>query len=1045
MTSLQAADQLFRQLDPAMDVTQWTGRCRLRDPERAAVNLQRLASLRIPLPLLHTLVQQLACHLPQVSDADMALNNLERFCAASRNPLSLAALFERDPTAMPVLLNIFSTSQFLTDLMIRDQASYDALRLAAGQPVTREILIDELDQALSVLEPADAAGGMAVIRRFRHRETLRIAFGDLIGKQDLETVTGQISHLADAVCAAALQFAFRKLVDKHGHPRGRDGQLSTMTVIAMGKLGGQELNYSSDIDLVFFYRADGETDGPRPIANRDFFDRAGRQLVKLLSGNTPLGVAYRVDMRLRPGGQRAPLSCSAGNAASYYDLQGRTWERQALVKARAVAGDLWLGERLLRQLHNWVYERRLTAAEINGIKALKRQIERRALEEGDAFTNLKTGHGGIRDIEFAIQFLQLLHGGELPEVRTGNTLEAIARLYRAGCLNSQEQTLLDAGYRWLRQLEHRLQIMFDLQTHSLPDDTGELARLARRMGLSDDDRGTVLQHFRRQLESTTRHNRTILDHLLHDAFAGEETDDAGQEADLVLDSFLPEATAEKILERYGFRNPLAAHRNLTLLATERNRFLSGRRCRHFLAAIARQLLTEIATTPQPDETLLNLTKVSDSLGGKAAIWELFSNHPPSLKLYVRLCACCEYLCNILTTNPGMIDELTDALVMQELPSQQMLRQMLGELLAGAEDVDPIIHSFKDAHHLRVGIRDITGQDEIARTHLCLSDIAEVCVGEVVELEHRKLVRRFGQPVDTAGQPLDLQLLALGKLGGREPNYHSDLDIVFLYDGNGQAFAGHAERTTSHQEFFSRLATRVIKRISGAGPWGRLYEIDSRLRPTGKSGSLVTSLSEFRKYFLEGSGQLWERLALCKARLLDRGNHSGGRLPDPYAITGMIHELVTAHPWRPEYATEVADMRMRMQEGASLRNIKRGRGGTVDVEFAIQLLQLKFAADYPEVLVSNTVQAAAALCRHGLLSRDDHDFFCQSWQMLRWVEARLRLMNTAARHDLPESATGFANLAMLLRYDDHQQLKNEIEYLRRENRRRFTRLIEVHSA
>lgn len=1009
----------------------------IQDRSRAARNLENIASLRLPVSLFQKLVKQIVSELDGLSDPDMAINNLERFFKASRSPLCLAALFERDPTAMPVLLKVFSTSQYLTDQIVRDPSSYDALRLAAGQPVSREVLIDEIDSVLSVIEPDDLKTAMAIIRRFKHRETLRIAYGDIVGNQTLETVTNQISYLADAICTATLNFSQRSLSQKHGQPLDRDKQPSTLAVIAMGKLGGQELNYSSDIDLVFFYSGDGESEGRRCLTNREFFDRVGRLFVKLLTENTPQGAAYRVDMRLRPGGQKSPLSCSIAHALSYYDIQGRTWERQALVKARVIAGDHLLGDSLLRQLAPWVYAPRLSIADINGIKALKRQIERRATRDGDEATNIKTGHGGIRDIEFAIQFLQLLHGYESPSVRTGNTLAAIGKLYQADCLNSQEQTLLDQGYRWLRHLEHRLQIMFDLQTHSLPESPEELTKLAYRMGIEADSPDETLQQFEQQLSKTTEYNRKILDHLLHNAFAEEATEEAAREGDLVLDAFMSEATIKSILQPYGFEHPLNAHRNLMLLATERNRFLSPRRCRHFFAAIVKQVLTEISETPRPDETLLNLTKVSDSLGGKSALWELFSSHPSFLKLYVRLCASCEYLCNILTRNPGMIDEITDALVIQELPAQATLRQMLADLVMNAEDIDPIIHSFKAAQHLRVGVRDINRQDDIARTHECLSDIAEVCLSEIIKREHDKLVQRFGQPLNSAGQPVSLCMLAMGKLGGREPNYHSDLDIVFLHESDIPEFSGASSSCSGH-EFFSRLSANVTKTISGAGPYGRLYEIDCRLRPTGKSGSLVISFQEFCRYFEAGDGQLWERLALCKARPITS---------DPRVaieLERMVFRSITSQPWQAEFCDEVGQMRLRMQEGASPRNIKRGQGGTVDVEFAIQMLQLKYAAEYPDILFPNTVLAANALARHRLLSQDDHDFFCKSYQMLRWVEARLRLMNTSARHDLPEHARDFANLALLLRYDDQQQLRNEIEYLRRENRRRFTRLLEVHA-
>ncbi len=1012
-------------------------RAGLREPARARTNLARIATCRVPLDLMQSLLDQLVESLPGLSDPDMALNNLERFFEASRNPLALATLFERDPTAIPILLKIFSTSQYLTDLLIRDPSAYDALRLTAGQPVSREILADEIGAALDVIAAEDVDGAMATIRRYKHRETLRIAFGDIIGRQDLQTVTTQISYLADAICQAALHFAARRLDEKHGRPVSREGRPAACTVIAMGKLGGNELNYSSDIDLVLFYDVDGQTAGPRVTTNLDYFNRLGRELVKLLAENTAVGMAYRVDLRLRPGGSRAPVACSFDNALGYYDLQGRTWERQALVKARVVAGERQLGERLLEQLHRWVYTKRLSSSEIKGIKALKRQIERRARSEGDAETNVKTGHGGIRDIEFVIQFLQLLHGAESPEVRTGNTLDAISQLYRVGCLNSQEQNLLDRGYRWLRQLEHRLQVMFDLQTHTLPTDPDELVKLARRMEISGESPDQVLSEFRQRLHQVTTHNRTILDHLLHDAFGAEDDDEASREADLVLDAHLDEQTVEEILSEYGFQNPLAAHRHLLLLATEQNRFLSSRRCRHFLAAIAKQLLTEISRTPQPDETLLNLTNVSESLGGKAALYELFSSHPPAMKLYVRLGAACDYLCNILTRNPGMIDELMDSLVLEHLPSREQLHDALRELLAGAEDADPIIHSFKDAQHVRVGVRDILGRDQVARTHLALSDVAEVCLLEVARLEHDALATRLGQPISPEGIPQHLVIVAMGKLGGREPNYHSDLDVVFLYPGDGLWSTQGGQDTTSHQDFFSRLAANITKRISSAGPWGKLYEIDSRLRPTGKSGSLAVSLKEFTRYFRGGGAQLWERLALCKARPLVLDVEAAVTLKQ------QIDELITFDEWQPEHAQEIASMRLRMQEGASQRNLKRGPGGTVDIEFAVEMLQLKYGRQYPDVLVPNTVAAAIALHRHALLSTEDFEFFRKSYQMLRWLEARLRLMNMAGRHDLPESPEQLARLALLLEYEDSQELVNEVDYLRRENRRRFTALVETH--
>ena len=323
---------------------------------------------------------------------------------------------------------------------------------------------------------------LGALRRYKFRQTLRIAYGDIVLEQGLRTVTRQISFLADAILEAALRAADRKLQDKHGVPRKPDGSAAGIFVLGMGKLGGIELNYSSDIDLIFFYDEDGNTDGRYTISNGDYFGRLTRECSRLLSEGTDLGSAYRVDLRLRPDGQRGPIVSSTAAAMQYYDLRGRTWERQAFIKARPVAGDLEAGSNFLRALMPWIYRRYLSRADISGIKTLKRKIERRAQGEGVDNRDVKTGRGGIRDIEFVIQFLQLLNGADLPDLQTGNTIEAIAQLENAGCLSNLERTLLEENYSFLRKIEHRLQIMFDLQTHLLPESPDETRKLALRMG-----------------------------------------------------------------------------------------------------------------------------------------------------------------------------------------------------------------------------------------------------------------------------------------------------------------------------------------------------------------------------------------------------------------------------------------------------------------------------------------------------------------------------------------------------------------------------------
>src|SRR5262245_33426935 len=434
-------EQLRHHLDHPSEAARWLSSWAVDDTERAHANLIRMATAGITLDLLANICDQLAEHLPKTTDPDMALNNLDRFVAAARNPLSLASLFERDRDALPILLQIFSSSQYLSDLLVTDSEAYDLVRITEGQPVARAVLVDELGAEVDALQ--DERAVMTALRRFKRRETLRIAYGDIIRGQRLEIVTGQISHLADAILEAAVRFARKSLAAKRGLPRTPDGKLSRFVILAMGKLGGGELNYSSDIDLIFLYEADGNTDGQRQTANVEYFDRLARDVVKLLTESTDLGASYRVDLRLRPEGQRGPMVPSLESALHYYDVSGRTWERQAFVKARAAAGDLDFGQAFLAHLEPWIYRRYLSRADITGIKALKRRIEHHVKSEGADLRNVKTGHGGIRDIEFTIQFLQLLSGGDLPDLRTGNTLEAIAKLEIGGCLTRQERSILE--------------------------------------------------------------------------------------------------------------------------------------------------------------------------------------------------------------------------------------------------------------------------------------------------------------------------------------------------------------------------------------------------------------------------------------------------------------------------------------------------------------------------------------------------------------------------------------------------------------------------
>ncbi len=1032
---------LRRFLDDPDAAAGWLRSLGVVDARRGHANLTEIATHGMPLDLLAVMCDQLAVCLPGCPDPDMAMNNLGRFVAGARSPLSLGTLFQRDPTSLPPLVQIFSTSQHFSDLLVADPESFDLLRLTEGQPVGKQYLTADIVSEVSALEHEPAVLG--ALRRFKHREMLRIAYGDIVREQSLTTVTSQISYLADAILEAALAAAHKRLAQQRGVPRGPAGRPARFVVLAMGKLGGVELNYSSDIDLIFLYDGEGQTDGRRPITNGEFFERLARNLVTMLTEPTDLGICYRVDLRLRPEGERGPVVLSVPGALHYYDLRGRTWERQAYIKARPVAGDHALGREFLEQMRPWIYRRYLSRADISGIQALKRRIEQRTHREGASARDVKTGHGGIRDIEFVIQFLQLLNGADLPAVRTGNTLEAIERLEKVGCLNNLERTILEENYRFLRKVEHRLQILFDLQTHLLPEQPDELRKLALRMGYADAADRTALAAFTTDYQTKTDLNRRILDHLLHDAFGEDRQTHA--ESDLVLDPNPPEERVVEVLGRYGFRDVKQAHRNLMTLGEEKIRFLSTRRCRHFLAAIAPDLLAAIRATPDPDFTLVNLNRISDSLGGKTVLWELFSFNPPSLKLCVEVCAYSAYLSGILISNPGMIDSLMDSLVLDKLPTHDSLQRTLGELCHAAEDLDPILHSFKNDQHLCAGVRDILGKEDVAAVTGVLSDIAEACLAQIATQEYDRLVAKFGVPTvgvgSRKGQPCEMAVVAMGKFGGREMNYHSDLDLVFLYEADGQTvptrFAPR-NQTTSNQHFFSELGQRIIKTTSRLSALGRLYEIDARLRPTGKSGALATSLDELIRYFAMGSGQLWERQALCKARVV----YGSPRMTRTARST--LCQAAFDHRWQRADAEEVRRMRHRLDDTTSGGNVKRGPGGIVDIEFLVQMLQLKHGRRNVRVRTPNTLAALAALAQAEALSAADAEFLAESYRFLRTIEGRLRLMNSTARDKLPDDPTELAKLAHLLRVPGSDAVLADFNRYTGETRARFDRIFDAEA-
>jgi glutamate-ammonia-ligase adenylyltransferase len=1008
-----SATQLRRCLDSAEEAQALLESWNLHDLERGRKNLAHLAD-HLGVGPFGDLLHPLGRLLPRCADADRALNNLERFFANAAAVAQMNALLEGRGRTLETMLNLFGSSQFFSDLLISNPDYLEMLRVPLRSSPSKTELIDQLQHEVEAAYEDSAV--LRAFRKFRQRQMLRIGTNDLVRDRPLEEITRDISLVADAALEVALRFAHAQLRKRFGDPYTENDEPARCVILAFGKLGGKELNYSSDVDLMFLYDEEGRTRGRRTtsIENADYFARVCNEAVRLLTAHTDRGQAYRVDLRLRPEGQRGPVARSLTSTLSYYDTLGRTWERQALIKIRPVAGDTRLGEEFLKAIEPFVYRKYLTVAEINEIKALKRKIEHRTDRAGETDSDVKTGLGGIRDVEFTIQFLQLLNGGDLPEARESNTLKALAALERVGCLTHQEYRVLDDTYRFLRKVEHRLQLLFDLQTHRMPSSPEELRKLAIRMGYGDETSQTTepLDAFLADYREKSQLNRKILDHLLHQTFSGQGGFEP--ESDLMLDPNPDPERIQEVLGKYPFKDVQAAYQNLTLLATETVPFLSTRRCRQFLANIAPQLLHAIAETPDPDLALVNLEKVSASLGGKGVLWELFSFNHPSLKLYVELCAWSQFLSEILINNPGMIDELLDSLVLNQPRPAEDMEQELTELCKNADDPDPILHSFKDKELLRIGVRDILGKDTIQETTHELSDLAETILRQITALQYPQLLKRLGMPAIVQGprngETSRYVLLGLGKLGGQEMSYHSDLDLILVYEGDGRTVPPPGSsrwdtfELTDNFHFFSELARNIIRVTSLMGPRGRLYQVDMRLRPTGKSGSLVIPLLEFIRYYEEGEGQLWERQALTRARVV---------AGDPQFAQEVLHVIARETygvTWKPAMVDEIRSMRDRVQAAGSKRDLKRGKGGIIDIEFAVQMYRLKYGKDHPEVRHPSTWLAIDGIRAIGLVSEEEYETLREGYTFLRSVESRLRIFHNRSLDELPDQPEELEKLA-----------------------------------
>ena len=977
------------------------------EPEKTATNLCELAACLGSTDLVAATLQSALA----AADTDGALNLLERLvgtvgCEALRPLLA-------EPLRRQQLLTILGGSPFLAGILCRDPQFLH--QLFAEQEIDSRWGQAQMEAALtaSLPEVPDYDDLLRVLRQFKQRAILRIGARDLCGLAPLEEITNDLSNLAAAALEVAVRVCRPLLDQAHGAPREDDGTPARFVVMGMGKFGARELNFSSDIDLIYFYSTShGRTEGRlradgshgEGLSLHAYFVKLGEMVSKAIGLATGDGFVFRVDMRLRPEGNSGDLAISLQGAEDYYESWGRSWERAAMIKARPVAGDLDLGEELLQRLKPFVYRRYLDFAMVEDIKVMKQKIDASLTKELESDRNLKLGRGGIREIEFFIQALQLINGGKQPQLQERNSLVVLQQMGETALISAQEQATLAAALRFLRTVEHRIQIVHERQTHHLPQKPQELLQLARRSGFS------TYESFRQQLD----HHRDAVHQIYHDLFftPGEELEREGSPELAIL--FDPAAAPQQIEDFFAsrsFANPKAAAEILFYLRGQATNRLTERGQR-VLDRLGPLLMAEVMRSAAPEKALLNLERFLQALHARSSFFALLAENRGVVRLLVELFSSSQLLSRIFIQHPEILDAMVAKSYTVQLKTREEMYQELATLLARDEDYGQKLETlrrYRNEQFLRIALNDLNGKMSLDDSSAQLSCLAEAVLEHAWQLARAELLPRYGLPRNDQGEESDFAIVGMGKLGGHELNYHSDLDIIFIYDGDGHT--DHPHRSVPNQEYFPRLAQRIISALTLATREGYAYKIDTQLRPSGNQGPLVTSLKAFVTYHQENA-QPWERQAMIKARTVVGPRVFRERLDQ------LIAELTYERPVPPNLAAEMVRLRGRMEreiarESSDRVNIKTGYGGMVDVEFIAQYLQLCHGGDAPVLRSANTQEALVRLKRQGLLPADQARQLADGYAFLRRTDNRLRLLHDQSVQDLGSDSPDVVTLARSL--------------------------------
>jgi len=941
---------------------------------------------------------------PRPADPDRMAMGLERWREAvdkteQQDAIDICRDVMSDPAARCLAEAIFGNSPYLSNCMIG--APEFACRLFTQGP-------DQVFAALlaEIKSTAPGTGDTGkLLRTAKKKAALCIALADIAGYWPLEKVTGALSEFADlaistATAQALLTAAARGDLELHDpeHPEIGSG----LVVLGMGKLGGRELNYSSDVDLIVLFDPDCVKSGD-PDNLQTAFVRLTRTLVQLLEDRTADGYVFRTDLRLRPDPGATPLAISVLAAETYYESIGQNWERAAMIKARPVAGDLVAGQAFLKWLTPFIWRKNLDFAAIQDIHSIKRQINAHRGGMGISLPghNVKLGHGGIREIEFFAQTQQLIWGGRVPELRLTRTEATLEKLTECSQIEPQVRDDMIAAYRYLRWVEHRLQMVDDRQTHSLPEDTKQLADIATFLGYDD------ITAFSLELTGHLEKVETHYAGLFQDApsLGAAPLEDGTVIGNLVFTGGDSDPDTIRTIENLGFKNAIAVDATVRGWHHGRYRAMRSSRARELLTEFFPILLKALADTPDPDATFNRFDGFLSGLPAGVQLFSMFSLNPGLLGLVAEIMGGAPRLADHLTRRPQVLESVLTSDFFAPPPGIAAMHLELEQKLDQAnhiEDVLVICRRWANDLRFQVGVQSLNGRIAPQAAAETLSDIAEVAISGLYTQVEEEFALKHGR---IAGS--ELVVIGMGKLGSREMTPESDLDLVFVYNMPDEDLVDGAASSDGIKplhptQYFARLSQRLINAITAQTSEGMLYEVDMRLRPSGATGPIASSLTSFVLYH-EQESWTWEHMALTRARIIVGPSELGNK------IDLAIKDCLTRKQDPEKLLADVAEMRERMDREHHtdfIWDVKHLRGGLVDVEFIAQYLQLRHAHDHPDILARDTRSVLENIKRLELLDTNVADDLIEATQFWLSLQGMLRLtlsrdMRNSRDHSIPE--------------------------------------------